>query len=143
MASFVVSRITAAMHVRAASACVALTRAARVLPRSSTGFDISCHGLSQAMLICTSIPAMAPKKKGAASSPSSETEALEDEGDAEEVASINPKDLKAQMGKHVEYAKRELTKLRGATANPSESYCIFPIASLHTTGSQPQSRGTP
>jgi hypothetical protein len=52
-------------------------------------------------------------------------------GDAASDADAGPlpdaKKVKGQMDKHIEFAKRELSKLRGATASPSKSFasCLF------------------
>ena len=45
----------------------------------------------------------------------------EDEaGDDAGVDAASPKDMRSLMQRHVDYAKREFTKLRGATISPSE-----------------------
>jgi hypothetical protein len=72
--------------------------------------------------VTTATFAAKEKKKGGSAPPTIEEDIEGAELTAEELAAAsNPKDLKAQMTKHVEHAKREFAKLRGATASPSEN----------------------
>jgi hypothetical protein len=83
--------------------------------------------VARAPLIGSGTPLRAPKGKpkaggsgGAASGPGAEPAFFDDAGDIEADVAAS-KDLAAQMQKHVDFAKRELAKLRSATASPSAS----------------------
>lgn len=85
----------------------------------------AARAVSSRAALFPAAPPRGPKSKGksapaaAAASPAPAA-VVDDAGDIEgEVAAASPKDLKSQMAKHVDWAKRELSKLRGATASPS------------------------
>lgn len=77
------------------------------------------YGSCQTASISSSAVRCAPKKKekGAAAA-SAPAPAAAAGGDADSDAASG-KDLKGSLAKHVEYAKKELSKLRGATASPT------------------------
>jgi len=95
--------------------------AARLLP--ARPFSGSC-ALRLAKRERDTKPAASASKGGKpASAPAAAVAFVEedDAGDIEaEVAAGSAKDLKGQMSRPVDYVKRELSKLRGAQASPSE-----------------------
>lgn len=67
--------------------------------------------------VMPTIPMRAPKSKGAKAGAGDKVRA--EAAVTEESEAPKGKDLKSQLSAHVEYMKRELTKIRGAVANPN------------------------
>jgi hypothetical protein len=98
-----------------------LGRAARGCLRAAPTRSLSA--LSRRAPLFGSALDRAPKPRGKAEPAGAASAFVDDAGDIEaEVAASQ--DLKAQMAKHVDWARRELSKLRGAAASASASFAV-------------------
>jgi hypothetical protein len=95
-----------------------LARAGRACSRAAPARSLST--LTRRAPLFGSALGRAPKPRGKGEPAAAQSAFVDDAGDIEaEVAASQ--DLKEQMAKHVEWARRELSKLRGSSASASAS----------------------